>query len=114
MTPAEPCKFRTLISSFRPHRDSVKTIFQRGLSMSEDARETPLPEPLALANSLRKRVISASISLAGRFAGVAGIAPSADVVSSVRCQRVQLPSVATATPRPVGERLRVDRPTAPA
>ncbi len=31
MTPAEPCKFRTLISSFRPHRDSVKAIFQRRL-----------------------------------------------------------------------------------
>jgi len=33
MTPAEPCKFRSLISSFRPHRDSVKTIFQRGLNI---------------------------------------------------------------------------------
>jgi hypothetical protein len=41
---------------------------------------------LALANSLRKRAISASISLAGRFAGTAGIAPSADVVSRVRCR----------------------------
>jgi hypothetical protein len=31
MTPAEPCKFRTPISSFSPHGDSVEAIFQREL-----------------------------------------------------------------------------------
>lgn len=31
MTPAQLCKFRTLISGFTPHGDLAKTIFQPGL-----------------------------------------------------------------------------------
>jgi hypothetical protein len=34
MTPAEPCKFRTPISSFSPHGDSVEAISQRELFIS--------------------------------------------------------------------------------
>jgi hypothetical protein len=40
MTPAQPCKFRTFISSFSPYGDSAKTIFQRRLLTARFADHT--------------------------------------------------------------------------
>jgi hypothetical protein len=40
MTPAEPCKFRTPISSFSPHGDSVEAISQRELINQEAGQMT--------------------------------------------------------------------------
>ena len=47
MTPAQPCKFHSPISSCPPHRDAAKAIFQHGLSIlfnEEGNVESIVPE----------------------------------------------------------------------